>query len=444
MRARTPLILFLILLLVIGATYYLVKQQEKKQKMENLFLKLNAKVSKIEIDRKDGTKLVFEKEGPRWMMRDPKYAEADSYLLGRMEDEVSELRFERVVEEKAGDLKKYGLVEPEVVLKVWEEGNLNPYVIKIGDKNPVSSDRYAVLEGQHRVVLLSSVFTDLLFKDVNDYRNKKIAKFDETKAKKIVVKGKVNYVLQKKYKDWYIIKPVNALANNYKCDDILYSITGAEAKEFVKDMATEEDLKEYGLDKPLLKVTIDLGDEKVRFQIAEKDGEYYLYKGNTIYKIDSSLYKAIAKNVKDLREKRLVRFYSFEVKALSWKRKGEEFRAEKERDKWMAKKPFQAELEKNRVEDFLRNIEDLEAKDFVDDIKSFGFKPDVTVKFELEDGRVVEVEMQEKEGKIYARDKSLNYLLEIHKTLDELFPEKAEDWKKLEEEEVPQGGEESE
>ena len=209
-------------------------------------------------------------------------------------------------------------------------------------------------------------------------------------------------------------------------------------------MATEEDLKEYGFDKPLLKVTIDLGDEKIRFQIAEKDGEYYLYKGNTIYKIDSSLYKAIAKNVKDLREKRLVRFYSFEVKALSWKRKGEEFRAEKEKDKWIAKKPFQAELDKNRVEDFLRNIEDLEAKDFVDDIKSFGFKPDVTIKFELEDGRVVEVEMQEKEGKIYARDKSLNYLLEIHKTLEELFPEKVEDWKKLEEEEVPQGGEESE
>ena len=428
MRARTPLILFIILLVLVGITFYAIKFQEKKESQEKLFVKLNDKVEKIEIDRKDGTKVVFEKEGARWMMRKPKNVEADDYVVGRIADEVSELRYERLVEERTADLKKYGLLKPEVTLKIWEKGNQNPYVIKVGDKNPINSDRYAMLEGESRVVLLSSFFTDLLFKDVMDYRNKKIAKFDESKAKKIEVSGKVNYVLEKIGKEWYLTKPVKALANNYKCDDILYAITGAEAKEFVSDKADEKEKKKYGLDKPDLKVVVDLGKEKVRFELVKKDENYYLLKGNNIYKVEESLYNSLKKEIKELREKRLVRFYSFEVQSIEWKRGKEQFLAVKEKDKWVAKKPFKGELEKTKVEDFLRNVEDLEAEEFVDNPGKF--RPQVVVTFKLEEGKTVTIELQEKDDKLYGKDRKLNYLLVFDKKISDIFPEKAEEWKK--------------
>lgn len=430
MRTRTPVILFIILIIISAGIFLLSKHQEKKKAEENRLVKLSESVQRVEIKRKDGTDILFEKINGRWRMKKPKNAAADDYLLERIADEVKDLKYERLVEEKPAELKKYGLKDPAIKLKVWERGSTKPVEIEIGDKNPLNSDRYAKLKSETKVVILSSIFTDLLTKDPMEYREKKIAKFDESRALKIEVEGKeTSYTLAKKGEDWWLTKPVKSLADNYKCDDLLYTITGAEAKEFVSDSADEAKIKEYSFDKPELTVKIKLKGEKepIEFKISRKDDKYYVLRGKSIYRVEDSLYKTLAKKVKELREKRLVRFYSFDVKRFLWKRGGQTFEAEKDKKDWKALKPFRAKLENEKVDGFLRTIEDLEAEDFIDNPE--GFKPQATIVFTLEKNKKVTVELGELNGKTVGREKGLGYLLVLNKKLSDIFPEKVESWK---------------
>ncbi len=433
MRTRTPIILLIILLLLIGGIYFLSKYQEKKKAGENLLVKLEHEVNRVELIRKDGADLVFKKEAGRWMMVKPKKVPADGYILGRIADEVKELHYRRLVEESPQDLKKYGLKDPKAILKVWERGKTSPVVIKVGDKNPLNFNRYAQLEGDNRVVLLSSLFTDLLLKAPSQYRDKKIARFDESKVDRIEVSGKSSYVLVKKGEDWWLENPVKSMADNYKCEDLLYTLTGTDAKFFVKDEAEEKDIKEYGLDKPelVIKIYIQGKKEPLVLKISKKDDKYYLLKGNSIVEVDSSLYDTFAKEAKDLRERKLVKFYSFDVKGFSWKRGKEVFEARKKAKEWEALKPFKGALDPEKVDGFLRTIEDLQAEDFVD--SPSGFKPEVVVNFKL-DKKTVTVEFGEMDGKLVGRMKGLGYLLKFDKKLSDVFPEDVKSWKKKEKE----------
>ncbi len=430
MRIRTPIILFLILILLVGGIYILSKYQEKKKQEEKRLVKLEEAVQRIEIKRKEGIDLLFEKANGKWRMRKPKDVEADDYVLGRIADEVKDFKYERLVEEKAVNLKKYGLEKPEILLKLMERGSNTPIEIEIGDKNPLNSNRYAKLKNSTKVVIISSIFTDLLTKEPIDYREKKIAKFDETKAVRIEVKGKeTSYKLIKRGKDWNLESPVKSLADNYKCDDLLYSITGAEAKEFVSDSANEDKIKQYGLNKPSLEVKITLkGKEKpIILNLSKNKGNVYLLRGSSIYRVEESLYKTLSKKPKELREKRLVRFYSFDVKNFSWKKGKEEFSAKKEGKEWKALRPFKSKLNREKVDGFLRSIEDLEASDYIDNPS--GFKPAVILNFTLEKGKKVSVELGEKDGKLIGRERGLGYLLVMKKKLSDIFPENIKDWK---------------
>ena len=436
MRSRTPIILFIILIILTGGIYFLSKYQEKKKEEENRFVKLSEAVQRVEIKRRDGTDLIFENLNGRWRMRKPKDVAADNYVLERIADEVKDLKYEKLVDEKPADLRKYGLKDPEITLKIWERGSTTPLEILVGDKNPLNSDRYAKLKEDSKVVILSSIFTDLLIKEPMEYREKKIAKFDEDKVQKIEVLGKeTSYTLIKKGEDWWLPKPVKALADNYKCDDLLYTITGSEAKEFVSDSATEEKIKEYGLENPDLTVRITLKGKKkpIELKISKKDDRYYVLRDNSIYRVEDSLYKTLAKQVKELREKRLVRFYSFDVKRFTWNYKGKIFEAIEEKDQWKALKPFSSALKKDNVEGFLRTIEDLEAEDFIDN--PAGFKPEATIKFTLEKGKTVTVHLGEMNGKTVGREKGLGYLLVLNKKLSDIFPDSPESWKEEKKEE---------
>ncbi len=433
MRARTPIILFIILVLLVGGIYFLSRYQQKKKAEENLLVKLEHEVRRVELIRQDGADLVFKKEAGRWMMEKPKKVPADGYILGRIADEVKELRYRRLVEEKATDLKKYGLDDPKAIVKVWERGKPNPVVIKIGDKNPMNSNRYAKLEGDSRVVILSSLFTDLALKAPSDYRDKKIARFDESLAEKIQVQGKYSYTLVKKGDDWWMSEPVKSMADNYKCEDLLYTLTGTDAKFFVKDSAEEKDIKEYGLDKPDLTIKVFLKGKKqpLELKLKKKDDKVYLLKGNMIVEVEDSLLDTFSKEPKEFREKKLVKFYSFDVKGFTWKRGKEVFQAKKKGKEWEALKPFKAPLDDEKVEGFLRNIEDLQAEDFIDN--PAGFKPEVVVDFKLEK-KTQRVEFGEMDGKLVGRTAGLGYLLKFDRKLSDIFPQDLKAWKRKEKE----------
>ncbi len=433
MRARTPIVLFVILLLLVGGIYFLSHYQQKKKAEENLLVKLEHEVRRVELIRQDGADLVFKKEAGRWMMEKPKKVPADGYILGRIADEVKELRYRRLVEEKATDLKKYGLKDPKAIVKVWERGKTKPVVIKIGDKNPLNSNRYAKLEGDSRVVILSSLFTDLALKAPSDYRDKKIARFDESRAGKIQVQGKRSYTLVKKGDDWWMTEPVKSMADNYKCEDLLYTLTGTDAKFFVKDSAGEKEIKEYGLDKPDLVVKVFLKDKNqpIELKLKKKDDKVYLLKDNMIVEVEESLFDSFDKDPREFREKKLVKFYSFDVKGFTWKRGKEVFQARKKGKEWEALKPFKAPLDGEKVEGFLRSIEDLQAQDFID--RPSGFKPEVLVDFQLEK-KTRRVEFGEMDGKLVGRTSGLSYLLKFDKKLSDIFPEDVKAWKKKKEE----------
>jgi hypothetical protein len=87
---------------------------------------------------------------------------------------VTSLNSERLVEEKAADLNRYGLATPAIEVDITEKDN-RTHKLLLGDETPAGSATYAMLVGDPRVFTISSFSKNSVDKTLEDLRSKKPA-----------------------------------------------------------------------------------------------------------------------------------------------------------------------------------------------------------------------------------------------------------------------------
>lgn len=444
MKWRTFLILTFVLLFLIVSIIFVEKREEKKEKFEGkLMTYSSADIKKVELKR--GSELiVFEKKDDSWEITSPFKTKADKYTVERLVDDFADLKIERKVEENAKDLKKYGLEPPHRILKLFKKdgSSLSVYV---GIENPIDGALYAKKPEDNTVYLIPSFLKSGLDKTLFDFRNKKLFEFEKDKVERLVweSEGK-RWIAFKKEDEWFLEEPVKALADKGKIDDILYSISGAEAKGFALEDYKDDQLKDYALDKPKIKVTIK-GDKEINLSVGVKEekDKKSIYAISNLSKIIAELPETfineIDKKPDDMREKSVAVFWSFDVQKFSIVKEGKEFLFEKDKqDKWEMKKPEKKEMDGTKINDFLRKIEDLEAKEFIDNpksLKDYGLdKPDIQFKIttkEREKEKIIEIlKGKEENDKVYLMNKSLHYIFVVDNSFLKEIPKDFEEWKK--------------
>jgi len=451
MKFKTTIILFVIFL-VLMAYIFLFESKSKNDEhaKEKLVALSSESVQKIIYKKEDET-LEFQKNAEgEWLIIKPLEAKADKYEVNRLAEEFADLRIERVVDEEPADLEKYGIPKKEMSLYFKDK---EPQVkILIGMENPLDNTFFAKRENETRVVLLSSSLKNLLEKSVFDYRQKDIFKFKTDEAKSIKLRAKkIQWEALKKEEEWFLKKPVKALVKNSKINDILYSLSNLKAKEFVSEEKTKEEIKNYGLDQADYEVSlsIPLSNQEVTFFIHKDDEKVYATTSLSpkIIEIEDSIISDLEKKAEELRKKEVANFYSWEVNRLHIKKGNIALTLVKdEENKWHFESQDKEEADKNKIETFIRKIENLEATEFIDpplNLKDYGLEsPQARVQIwvEEEEEKVKEITIligsEDKEAKqMVVKNTRFEYLFKVDSAFLEEFPKDLKDWKMEEENE---------
>lgn len=444
MNWKTFIILTFILAILILFIFYVEKREERKEKFEGkLFTYSSSDINKVELKRGSET-IVFERKNDNWEITTPLKTRADKYTVERLVEDFSDLKIERKVEENARDLKKYGLEPPYRILKLFKKDG-SSFSLHVGSENPIDGTLYAKKPEENIVYLIPSFLKSGLDKTLFDFRNKKIFEFEKDKVNRIIWESdEKRWNAYKKEDEWFLDEPVKALADKGKIDDILYSITGVEAKGFPIEDYKDEQLKEYALDKPKIKLFIKgEKDWEISVGVKEEKDKKNVYAISNFSRIVSELPETflseIDKKPEDVREKSVAVFWSFDVHRFTIIKEGKEYIFEKDKqDKWGMKKPEKKEIDGTKINDFLRKIEDLEAKEFIDNpksLKDYGLdKPNLKFRIETKErGKEKTIEItcgKEENERIYLMNKKLNYIFVVESSFIKEIPKDFEDWKK--------------
>jgi len=382
----------------------------------------------------------------------PFEAKADKYEVDRLAGDFSDLKIERVVEEEPEDLEKYSIPQKEISL--WFKDRDKPIKILIGMENPLGNTFFAKRDDETRVILIPSSLKSLMEKSLFDFREKNIFKFETDDVKSVKLRAKkTRWVASKKGEEWFFRNPVNALAKASKIDDILSSLSGLKAKEFVSEEKKEDDVKKYGLDRPEYEITLGLPLENQEVTFTLHKGEDKLYATTSlstkIVEAEDSLLSDLEKEAEELREKEVANFYSWEANRLHLKMGEIDWELIKdEEDNWHFESPLKEEADKSKIQTFIRKIESLEATEFIDppsslNLKDYGLdNPQAEVKIWVDEDEekakeiTVLIGSEDKESKkVVVKNARFDYLFRVDSAFLEEFPQDIQDWKPEKEEE---------
>lgn len=447
---RTAFILLLVFVVLLAVVLFFEKKgqkdQARKDKAGQLIDVASADIERISLKKEDGT-LTFQKDAQgTWRIIEPFEAGADSTEVSSLADTLAALRFERVVEAEPKDLAVYEIPKGEVSL--WLKGQDKPLRIMTGLINPLDQTLFAKREDEARVVLLPSTFKTTLEKKVFDFRQKDIFKFDTTQVARLKVKAKdTAWEAARRDDAWYLESPVKALARKSTVDALLDSLANLRAKEFLAEAKAPEDLKKRGLEKPACEVELALptANQTIIFALG-KDGETMVAttsQSTKIVSFEGTLLTDLEKKVADLREKKVVEFYSWEADRVAITKDGFALAAVNEKvdeeEKWRLETAAKETADGTKVDDFVRKVEGLEAADFVDapgDLGRYGLdKPSAEVVIRTKDSEgktkewTVQFGAEDKDKKqVVVRNPKFDYLFRVEAAVLEAFPKTAADW----------------
>ena len=453
MKFKTTIILFAVFLVLLAfVLFFEYKGMSEKDEGEKLLALSSDDVQKITF-KKEYETIIFQKdEEGEWLITEPLEAKADKYEVDRLADDFSNLRIERVVEKEPEELAKYGIPQKEISL--WFKDKDKPVKILIGMENTLGNTFFAKRDDETRVVLIPSSLKSLMEKSLFDFREKNIFKFEADDVKNVKLRAKKTlWVASKKGEEWFFRNPVNALAKTSKIDDILSSLSNLKAKEFVSEEKKKDDVKKYGLDRPVYEITLGmpLENQEVTFFLHKEEDKLYATTSlsTKIVETEDTLLTDLEKEAEELREKKVASFYSWEANRLHLKMGEIDWELVKdEEDNWHFESPLKEEADRSKIQTFIRKIESLEAAEFIDpplSLKDYGLdNPNAEVKIWIEEdedkGNAKEITVligsEDKEAKkVVVKNARFDYLFRMDSAFLEVFPKDIKDWKPEKEEE---------
>lgn len=448
MRSKATLVLFIVFLALLAVVLFLKPKVKEEAEVKLVDLKVED-VQKISL-KKGAEDLVFQKDDKgEWAITSPLSAKADAFEVNRLAEDFASLKVEKVVEAAAQDkdLTQYGI--PQSVVSLWFKGRPEPVIIDIGSENPIDGTLYGRLKGDPRLVLLPSLVKSSIDKKLFDFRQKDVFHFDPTGVASIALESKdTAWDAANRGGEWFLQKPVAALAQKTKVEALLNSLSGLRAKDFASERKTPDDLKKYGLDKPDTTINLALLPTKANlaFLVSKKNDKVYLTTSGSslIVVAEDQLLTDLDKKPDDLRDKRLDPFNAWEADKLDLRRDGLRLAVAKDKTgSWTFLSGEAGAADESKVESFVRLIGFQEAVELIDKpgpLQSYGLdKPQAEVRIETtgEGDRKQTVSLafgsEDKTAKqVVVKNGRFDYLFRVGSAFLDEFPKAAKDWKKEE------------
>lgn len=271
-----------------------------------------------EVEIKDG----------HWSLQMPLVARAsEADVLGMLNNILAEHIIDFVTDD-ASNLSQYGLTSPAATLSVTIKPDPSQpsedLVLQIGGPVPDKPDQvYAQRLKSNSVFTLSRKSVDELLNSVPNVRDRHVLAFDPGKATGLsFTLGDHKVQVEKKDDLWSTVGDAAGRADVARVTDILAKLSQLETTPALKDSAT--DLKPFGLDKPVGKITVQSPEFKpassVTLSIGKTENKLIYVRNSTepfIYTVPDTALNFLPATNLEMRDARTIHLEFKDVKSMT-------------------------------------------------------------------------------------------------------------------------------
>lgn len=252
----------------VGVKAYVAKQDAKETKSEEeesreIISVTSDEVKSIKfiIDKKEVT---FEKSGDSWVKSDETAFPVDQDKIDALIGSLNSVKAERVLE-NVEDASEYELNQPENTITVTMQDG-EETMIRVGMENDSTSQEYIDLNKDSSTVYVVGDSTFQSFEGtLYDFAESgTFPAVDSSTISKVSVDEKdSSYSIQKDENNFWNITENGDTekADSAKATSLTSAVSGVAYASFVNYDCTEDELSQYGLDKPYAEITVDYQEE---------------------------------------------------------------------------------------------------------------------------------------------------------------------------------------
>ena len=182
--------------------------------------------------------------------------------------------------------------------------------------------------------------------------------------------------MEKTGEDWKLVKPIQAPADFVSVNGVIGPLHSAQMPGLKDRPEHLKDLRQYGLDKPAVVVTIGTGSSSMKFELGKESGAGGVWGRDpskaSVFSINNGVAMELQKKVNDLRRKDVFDFRPFNTTRFEITR-GKDARAfervkgtgENAVDTWKQVSPAEKTVDSSNLEGALLDFSNLRAENFV-------------------------------------------------------------------------------
>jgi len=407
---RTTLILVVVLAGLVGYIYYLNgRDTTTADAKEKAFASVKEEdVEDIRIKSADGETTRVQKADGAWTIVEPEAAAADQGELSSITSSLATLEIQRVVDDKASDLKQYGLEPARVQVEFRAKGDKEPKRIELGEKTPTGGDLYARLPGQPRVFLVSSFVDSTFNKNTFALRDKSVIKIERDKVDRLEIQkdGKPAVTLVKTGTEWRIVTPMMGRADFASVEAALERLSSGQMQAIVS--ADGADAKKRKLDPPVASLTAVAGSARATLLFGDTENAVMYAKDASrpmIFTVAPTLYTDVIRDAGEFRRKDLFDSRSFTATHAEFRRGSETITLTKTKNKDGSESWHNAaskQIDARKVEELLAKVSGLQAESFDEGTNAALKSPALVVTVRFDDNKMEQVTFARSGGDVLA------------------------------------------
>lgn len=401
MSMRGLLLATVALALLAGGVYWSEsrrKAEEAKPKDEapKLIGVSEDQAKKVEIRKTGGDTTVLERDaGNKWRITAPQPLATDQDAASGVVSSLTGLTWQRLVDEKAGDLARFGLNAPKVeVVLTTKDGKTRK--VLVGDETPTQGGFFSKLEGDPRVFTIASWTKESIDKTSKDLRDKRLLTFDSEKLTRVELyaKGQAIEFGKNNQNEWTILKPRPLRADNLTIEELVRKLKDAKMDTSVSDEDAKKASSEFasGTGIGTARVTDAAGTQQI--EVRKKGDNYYARSSvvEGVHKAANELGEALDKKLEDFRNKKLFDFGFSDPNKVELRDGTKTYSFAKSGDKWTSGGKT---MDSTSVQALVDKLRDLASIKFVES----GFTtPAIEITVTSNDGKRVEKVLISKSG----------------------------------------------
>ena len=322
-------------------------------------------VQRVVISRTGGQPDVVLQRGAEgtWQITGPEVLRGSTETVNQLLSSLTDLRWDRLLEDKASGLAGYGLDPPSMrVIITGKDGATR--TLSIGDQTPSGSAWYATLAGDPRLFTISDFTKGALDKQVADLRDKQLMTFDpETIQRVELSKPGAAVEFTKSGDRWTISRPAAYRADNYQVQDLVDKVHGARMDVNVSPEERAAAPARFASGSRVATVTAVTAEGTQTLEV-RKFGEHHYARSNVTegtYRLEGNLGEALAKSLQDFRNRKLFDFGFNDPSRVEVKDGATSFVFTKSGDQWTHDATT---MDSVGVQSLIDKLRDLSAQDF--------------------------------------------------------------------------------